>query len=43
LTQAGNAFAQQTALNQFQLELTKALIEILKSIGNLIAKAASPH
>jgi hypothetical protein len=42
-TQAGSALALGTAMNQFQLELTKALIEILKSIGNLIAKAASPH
>jgi hypothetical protein len=43
LATLGNLAAQNTAMLQFQMEMAKAFIEILKSVGNLIAKAASPH
>jgi hypothetical protein len=43
LASLGNWAAQGTAMLQFQMEMAKAFIEILKSVGSMIAHAARPH
>jgi len=43
LSALGGAFAQHTALNNFQLQMIEALNAIMNKVGHLIAEAAKAH
>jgi hypothetical protein len=43
LSTLGGAFAQRTALNNFQLQMIEALNAIMNKVGHLIAEAAKAH